>query len=113
MKNTSLPTKSSKRNFIQGLGYATLAISAFGVGSRSTRKQISMQRSSQPQQYYLAGTVTGSPHKVEEKKRKYSIPSQRVYGYHNFDKIKNKSEISIVYTVVPSTMQKQENELIN
>jgi predicted dehydrogenase len=53
---------------------------------------------------YLAGIVTGSPHKVEEWKRKYNIPDKNVYSYQNFDSISNNPEIDIVYIVLPNAM---------
>ena len=52
----------------------------------------------------LTGIVTGSPHKGEEWKRKYSIPDRNVYSYHDFHKIKDNADIDIVYVVLPNSM---------
>ena len=55
----------------------------------------------------LAGLVSGSPHKVKEWQRKYSIPSGNIYNYENFDEIKSNSEIDIVYVVLPNAMHRE------
>ncbi|MGZ3873974.1 MAG: Gfo/Idh/MocA family protein [Mucilaginibacter sp.] len=56
---------------------------------------------------YLAGIVTGSPTKVIDWARKYSIPPKNIYNYRNFDDIAHNPDIDIVYVVLPVFMHKE------
>ncbi|HET9825882.1 MAG TPA: Gfo/Idh/MocA family oxidoreductase [Chitinophagaceae bacterium] len=53
---------------------------------------------------YLAGIVSGDKGKVEKWKKEYDISGKNIYGYENFDSIKDNDEIDIVYVVLPNSM---------
>ncbi|HMG66538.1 MAG TPA: Gfo/Idh/MocA family oxidoreductase, partial [Chitinophagaceae bacterium] len=53
---------------------------------------------------YLAGIVTGSDKKKEKWKNKYNLPDENIYGYNNFEAIKDNRDIDIVYIVLPNAM---------
>jgi len=53
---------------------------------------------------YLAGIVTGSPHKATAWKEKYDLPPQNIYSYDNFDNIRSNPDIDIVYVVTPNAL---------
>lgn len=55
---------------------------------------------------HLAGIVTGSPEKIPDWQKEYSIPDENVYNYENFDTIINNPAIDIVYVVLPNAMHK-------
>ena len=51
---------------------------------------------------YLAAIVTGSPDKIPVWQAKYQIPDTNVYNYHNFDSIKDNTDVDIIYVVLPN-----------
>lgn len=50
----------------------------------------------------LAGIVTGSPDKVEDWQRRYSIPDGNVYDYDNLHRIADNDDIDVIYIVTPN-----------
>ncbi len=50
----------------------------------------------------VAGIVTGSPGKIPEWQKKYSIPDGNVYNYENLDSIADNKEIDVIYVVTPT-----------
>jgi predicted dehydrogenase len=53
---------------------------------------------------YLAGIVSGNPHKLEVWKEKYDLKEDACYSYRNFDQIKDNPEIDIVYVALPNSL---------
>ncbi len=51
---------------------------------------------------YLAGIVTGSPHKIEPWQKNYNIPDKNVYNYDNMHTIADNPDIDVVYIVLPT-----------
>ena len=51
---------------------------------------------------YLAGIVTGSPHKIPTWQRQYQIKDQNVYNYDNMQDIANNPDIDVIYIVLPT-----------
>jgi len=56
---------------------------------------------------YLAAIVSGSKKKKRKWKKEYDIPKNNIYGYEDFDSIKNNEAIDIVYVVLPNSMHKE------
>ncbi len=52
----------------------------------------------------LSGIVTGTPSKIPEWQRNYSITDENVYSYENFDEIARNDAIDIIYIVLPPGM---------
>jgi len=50
----------------------------------------------------LNGIVTGSPWKIKDWQKKYSIPDANVYNYKTMHQIANNPNIDVVYIVVPT-----------
>jgi glucose-fructose oxidoreductase len=55
----------------------------------------------------LRGIVTGSPDKAQKWKEKYGLKESNIYNYSTFDKIKDNSEIDVIYVVLPPSMHKE------
>ncbi len=118
----------SRRNFLQKMGVglgattATFALPSFlsdftdaahlkedaklnvalvGLGNYANILARSLENS---QYCRLAGIVTGTPSKAETWSKKYNIPSDNIYNYENFDKIRNNKNIDLVYVVLPNAM---------
>ena len=52
----------------------------------------------------LTALVSGEPAKARAIAAQYGVPTQSLYGYDNFDNIRNNSTIDIVYIVLPNAM---------
>ncbi len=52
----------------------------------------------------LTALVSGEPEKARAIAAQYGVPTQNLYGYDNFDSIKNNPAIDIVYIVLPNAM---------
>jgi predicted dehydrogenase len=52
----------------------------------------------------LTAIVTGTPKKAEKWKEKYGIADKNIYSYENFDRIKDNSDVDIVYVVLPNAL---------
>jgi glucose-fructose oxidoreductase len=91
------PSKKKKASNEDKLGVALV-----GLGSYSTNQLApGLQKT---EHCYLAGIVTGSPHKIPEWQKKYDIPDANVYNYENFDTIADNPDIDVIYIVLPSGM---------
>ena len=55
----------------------------------------------------LKAIVTGTPSKISQWKKKYSLSNNQVYNYENFDSIINNPEVHVVYVVLPNNMHKE------
>lgn len=51
---------------------------------------------------HLAGLVTGSPDKIPDWQRKYTIPTANIYNYENMAEMANNPAIDVIYIVVPT-----------
>ncbi len=52
----------------------------------------------------LSAIVTGNAGKAAAWKKKYGIPDKNIFGYENFDSIRDNPDIDIVYIVLPNSM---------
>jgi glucose-fructose oxidoreductase len=77
-----------------------LGVALVGLGSYSTYNLAPALQ--QTKHCYLAGIVTGSPHKIPDWQKKYGIKDQNVYNYENMHQIADNDEIDVVYIVVPT-----------
>jgi len=55
----------------------------------------------------LAGIVTGHPEKARQWQKDYSIETNSIYNYENFDSIQHNPSIDLVYVVLPNGMHKE------
>lgn len=81
-----------------------LGIALLGLGGYAGGQLAPALRSTE--HCYLAGIVTGTPSKIPTWQSKYSIPDKNVYNYENFDKIKDNTDIDIVYVVTPNALHR-------
>src|SRR5678816_86783 len=56
---------------------------------------------------YLAGIVSGSEKKRKKWKKEYGIPGENIYGYDDFDSIRDNDAIDIAYVVLPNSLHKE------
>ena len=82
-----------------------LGIALVGLGYYSTDELAPALQHTQ--HCYLAGIVTGSPHKAKRWQTDYGIKSENIYNYENFDEIAKNDDIDIVYIVLPNSMHKE------
>jgi predicted dehydrogenase len=75
---------------VVGLGHLAIGqiLPAFGVSQRVR----------------LAGLVSGDPAKAKALAALYGIPEKSVYGYENYDSIRDNPEIQAVYVVLPNSL---------
>jgi predicted dehydrogenase len=52
----------------------------------------------------LMGLVSGHPDKAKAWAQKYGVPDKGIYGYADFDRIKDNPDIDVVYVVLPNSM---------
>ncbi len=52
----------------------------------------------------LTGLVSGSPEKARAWAEQYGVPQKGIYGYGDFDRIKDNPDIDVVYVVLPNSM---------
>lgn len=79
-----------------------LGVALVGLGSYSEEQLGPALR--ETNHCHLAGLVSGTESKKEKWKKKYNIPDEHVYGYDDFDEIKNNDAIDIVYVVLPNAL---------
>ena len=79
-----------------------LGVALVGLGKYSEEQLAPALR--QTTKCRLTAIVTGQPGKAAAWKKKYDIPDKNIYGYENFDSIKDNPEIDIVYIVLPNSM---------
>ena len=53
---------------------------------------------------YLSGVVSGDAGKREKWRNEYALEEKNIYSYNDFDRIKDNSEIDVVYVVLPNAM---------
>ena len=87
----NVPTREQQVGWaIVGLGKLTLEqiLPAYGVCKSS----------------YPAALVSGHPEKDRQVAGTYGIDAQAIYGYEDFDRIKDNGRIDVVYIVLPNSM---------
>lgn len=52
----------------------------------------------------LAALVSGSPDKARQLARQYGVPEKSVYGYDNFDALRDNPEVQVVYVILPNAL---------
>ena len=80
-----------------------LRVAIMGLGSYGNRVAEAMINCKRAK---LVGVISGTPSKVEEWKKKYSIPDKNCYNYENFDQIKDNPDIDAVYVITPNSLHK-------
>jgi predicted dehydrogenase len=120
---------SSRRDFLQKIGAASLVlpmaqlsahatgkniynapydgprlrVAILGLGSYGTRVADAMKDCKKAK---LAGAISGHPEKLKAWQAKYGIPEKNCYNYENFDSIKNNPDIDAVYVITPNALHK-------
>jgi predicted dehydrogenase len=94
--------EKNKKSAMGNDGQKKLGIALVGLGSYAGGQLAPALQ--ETKNCYLAGIVTGTPAKAETWKTKYNIPSDNIYNYQNFDRIKDNPGIDIVYVVLPNSM---------
>jgi predicted dehydrogenase len=79
------------------VGWAIVGLGDFGT------KQI-MPSFADCKRSKLVGFVSGDRAKAEKYAVQYGVPTKNIYGYQNFDEIKNNPEIDVIYIILPNGM---------
>ena len=121
---------NSRRNFIQKLSTAVIAINLpwqkaislddffkpiadgpvlkvaiMGLGSYGTRVADAMKECTRAK---LTGVISGTPSKIKDWQAKYNIPEANCYNYENFDAIKDNPNIDAVYIITPNALHRDQ-----
>ena len=80
-----------------------LRVAIMGLGSYGNRVAEAMVNCKRAK---LVGVISGTPSKIEDWKKKYSIPDKNCYNYENFDQIKDNPDIDAVYVITPNSLHK-------
>ncbi len=117
----------SRRDFLQKLGLSAIAIplmplsgltnsmgnisehydgpvlrvAIMGLGGYANRVAEAMQSCVRAK---LVGVISGTPSKITTWQSKFNIPEKNCYNYENFDKIKDNSDIDVVYVITPNAL---------
>ncbi len=83
----------------------TLRVAIMGLGSYGTRVAEAMRDCKRAK---LTGVISGTPEKVKDWQKKYSIPEKNCYDYENFDAIRNNPDIDAVYIITPNALHKEQ-----
>ena len=54
----------------------------------------------------LAGLITGTPEKARVLAKQYGLSESRIYGYNDFDRIRDEKDIQAVYVVTPNSIHR-------
>ena len=110
IKRAGLPTLAMSLPFAETLSAMNfqkedkiLRVAIMGLGSYGNRVAEAMINCKRAK---LVGVISGTPSKVEEWKKKYSIPDKNCYNYENFDQIKDNPDIDAVYVITPNSLHK-------
>jgi predicted dehydrogenase len=98
-KKTNPQTMINENKKAGKLGTALLGLGGYAGGQLAPALQST-------EHCYLAGIVTGTPSKIPTWQSKYAIPDKNVYNYENFDRIKDNTDIDIVYVVTPNALHR-------
>ena len=55
----------------------------------------------------LAGLITGTPEKGRLLASQYGLPESRIYGYNDFNRIRDEQDIQAVYVVTPNAIHRE------
>lgn len=78
-----------------------LRVAIMGLGSYGSRVAEAMLACKQAK---LTGVISGTPSKIKDWQKKYSIPEKNCYNYENFDQIRNNPDIDAVYVITPNAL---------
>lgn len=105
----SLPILYNSTSMLAFTGCASdkpvLRVAIMGLGSYGTRGAEAMQACTRAK---LVGVISGTPSKITDWQKKYSIPQKNCYNYENFDKIKDNPDIDAVYVITPNSLHKDQ-----
>jgi len=93
---------SDKANSITG---RVLRVAIMGLGGYGNRVAEAMQSCKNAK---LVGIISGTPSKIKDWQRRFSIPEKNCYNYQNFDHIKDNKDIDAVYVITPNALHHDE-----
>src|SRR5690606_24478526 len=83
-----------------------LNVAIMGLGSYGNRVAEAMQSCKKAK---ITGVISGTPSKIKDWQRKYSIPEKNCYNYETFDRIKDNPDIDAVYVITPNGLHKDQS----
>lgn len=103
---TALPFLANAEPDFYAKPYAgpVLRVALLGLGSYATRVADAMKDCKMAK---LVGAVSGTPAKLDEWSKKYSLDKKNLYSYQNFDSIKSNPDIDAVYVITPNLLHKE------
>jgi predicted dehydrogenase len=82
-----------------------LRVAIMGLGGYGNRVAEAMQDCKKAK---ITGVISGTPSKIKDWQKKYSIPDKNCYNYTNFDAIKDNPDIDAVYVITPNALHREQ-----
>ncbi|MFN3389480.1 MAG: Gfo/Idh/MocA family protein [Allosphingosinicella sp.] len=79
------------------VGYAIVGLGSYGLGQ--IIPQFANCRLSR-----LTALVSGDPEKARRVAAEHEVPERSIYGYEDFDRIRDNPDVDVVYVVLPNSM---------
>lgn len=92
-----LPQIGSPARDGRKLGYAIVGLGSYAL--RTIMPQFANCRLSR-----VAALVSGDPQKMRRIAAEYGVPEHSLYSYETFDRIRDNSDVDIVYVILPNSM---------
>lgn len=78
-----------------------LRLALLGLGSYANRVAEAMKACKRAK---VAGLISGTPQKIKDWQKRFSVPDKNCYTYENFDLIRNNKDIDAVYIITPNAL---------
>ncbi|KEO73768.1 Gfo/Idh/MocA family protein [Anditalea andensis] len=83
----------------------TLRVALMGLGSYANRVADAMKDAKRAK---VVGVISGTPAKITDWQKRFSIPDKNCYNYENFDAIKDNGDIDAVYIITPNALHHEQ-----
>jgi predicted dehydrogenase len=111
-----------RRDFVLGAGGAAAAVAALGIGAPALAQPagkklgyaivglggyglgVIIPQFKNCQHSRLVALVSGDPAKARRVAAEYGVPEKAIYGYQDYDRIRDNPDIDIVYVCLPVSM---------
>ena len=78
-----------------------LKVAIMGLGGYANRVARAMKQCTRAK---ITGIISGTPSKIKEWQKRYSIPDKNCYNYENYTDLKNNPDIDAVYIITPNAL---------
>ena len=110
LQNTALASMGLPFLAIDGTPFLTplklhskgvLKVAIMGLGGYANRVARAMEQCTRAK---ITGVISGTPSKIKEWQKRYSIPDKNCYNYENYTDLKKNPDIDAVYIITPNAL---------